>query len=414
MVDVLNLLQNESSKNKKLELLKNNTNNSELADILDATFNRSRIFHIKKFNVNPSNVNKTDHESFIDLLHKLENRDIKGNEAVSAVESFLSQCDEDTAKWYARAIRKDLKCGFSAKTAVKAGFKIPVFDVMLAKDGKQQKNLEDLVERGVWVSPKLDGYRCLAIVNNGVVTLLSRNGTEYDNFPNIAQSLKSAFPTGRYIFDGEIMSDDFQAMQKSAFANKRKTTVGDVHFAVFGYIDYNEWMSQKFVMKTKQRLEMLDSLSNSFKDNVVKVDQQFTKSLTVIYRLQSKWEQAGYEGAMVLPDVPYYLGRKTGKLLKFKSMHTQDCIVTDMYEGKPGTRLEGKMGGVIIVQENGEVCECGTGWTDDDRETMWNNKDLYIGGLIEVKYQELTKDGIMRFPVFMRWRNDKDDNLCKG
>ena len=264
-----------------------------------------------------------------------------------------------------------------------------------------------MINEGVYVSPKLDGYRCLAVVDNGSVTLYSRNGTEYINFPTIVQSLEKCFPTGQYVFDGEIMSDDFQAMQKSAFANKRQTTVGDVHYSIFGYVPFSEWALQKFKMLTAERLEILYSLSHAFDNNLKLVDQTKSFDLTHVYDLQFFYEKLGYEGAMVLPNIPYYTGRKTSGLIKFKSMLSQDCVVTDMYEGKPGTRLEGLMGGINVRQENGNMCECGSGFTDEDRSVMWNNPELYIGQLVEIKYQELTPDGIMRFPIFVRWRNDK-------
>lgn len=412
---VLEQLSSTSGKNDKLKLLKNNAHDQELAELLDATFNSSRIFHIKKFDDDPLPKDYKSgfqpHASFMSLLNRLETRQIVGNEAKAQVEEFLRSCGSDKAKWYSRVLRKDLKCGFSAKTAVKAGFnKIPLFDVMLAKDAALMKleKLKALVAKGVWISPKLDGYRCLAIVNNGSVTLLSRNGTVYHNFPTVAESLKKSFPTGQYVFDGEIMSNDFQSMQKSAFANKRGTTVGDVRYAVFGYIEYHEWMSQVFKQTTKERLEHLDQCAQSFEDDhVYLIDQEYTEDLAYVYVKQAAFESSGFEGAMILPDIPYYLGKKSGRLLKFKTMLSQDCVVEGMYEGKHGSRLEGSMGGIIVRQENGEICECGSGFKDKDRDIMWNNQELYMGNIVEIKYQELTPDGIMRFPVFERWRNDK-------
>jgi len=410
-LDVLNEIENTSGKNDKRKLLKDNSNNKYLAELLDAAFNYNRVYHIKKFDENQTRADDIpdNYRYFIDIvLYKLENRDWTGNNAIELVENFFKLCDPIEQKWFSRVLRKDLKCGFSAETAVKAGFtNIPIFDVMLAKDGKLCKKLNEVIKKGVYVSPKLDGYRCLAIVNEGSVTLLSRNGTEYHNFPSIVESFQNCFPTGKFIFDGEIMSDDFQSMQKTAFSNKSHQSVGDVGYYAFGYIDYNEWMTQKFKMLTKERLALLEAVSVNFNNNIKLVTQVYTEDIQAIYGLQANWENLGFEGAMALPNIPYYLGKKTGRLLKFKTMLSQDCVITGIYEGKAGTRLEGKMGGVVLRQENGNTCECGTGWTDEDREIMWNNQELYIGGLIETKYQELTPDGIMRFPVFVRWRNDK-------
>ncbi len=399
-----------SGKNAKLKILKDNSSDKRLGDLLDATFNFKRKFFIKKiplvFHLN--NDPRDKHDEFMELLKALETGQYRGGSGESMVLNFLTGCTDLQHEWYRKILKKDLKCGFSVNTAIKAGFNhIPTFSVMLAKDGKLCKKLKEIVAKGVWVSPKLDGYRCLAVIDNGEVTLFSRNGTEYINFPTIVQSLKDCFPTGQHVFDGEIMSDDFQAMQKSAFANKRQTTVGDVGYHIFGYVDFDEWQAQKFSMATETRFRKLGKLGESFDNRLHLVQQVYTNDLTTIYIYQVQWEGEGYEGAMALPNIPYYVGKKTGRLLKFKEMLSQDCVVTGMYEGKSESRLEGTMGGVVVRQENGLRCECGSGWTDEDRRVMWDNQELYIGSIIEVKYQELTKDGIMRFPVFSRWRNDK-------
>lgn len=408
-LNVLEQIAAASGKTDKFNILKSNSGNKELADILDAVFNYKRRFFVNKFDMpDPATTHTAQHVDFMKILNLLENRVITGNAAKKTVEEFFSYCDDLHQGWYAKILRKDLKCGFSEKTAVKAGFtNIPLFDVMLAKDGKQCKQLENLLAKGVFVSPKLDGYRCLAVIVDGSVTLYSRNGTVYENFPSIEKSLSECFPIGKFVFDGEIMSDDFQAMQKSAFANKRGTTVGDVQFHIFGYIPYQEWVSQKFKMLTADRLVELSKLAKNFDKRLIQVHHTLVNDEASILAMELQYIQQGYEGAMALPNIPYYLGKKTNKLLKFKTMLSDDCVITGMYEGKPGTRLEGSMGGIVVKQENGETCECGTGFSDEDRRYMWDNKDEFIGRLCELKYQELTKDNILRFPVFMRWRNDK-------
>lgn len=409
-LDVLDQVAAVSGKNEKLQILKNNSGNKELADLLSATFDRNRIFHIKKWDM-PNSGEGVEHGALLEMLHLLETKQVTGNAAKLTVEKFFSMCTEEQQEWYAKVLRKDLKAGFSDKTAVKAGFKdIPLFDVMLAKDGKACNKVNEIIEKGVYVSPKYDGYRCLAIVDNGTVTLLSRNGTEYNNFPTVAEALLDNYPTGQYVFDGEIMSDDFQAMQRSAFANKRGTTVGDVKFHIFGYIPFDEWKAQKFKMKTSKRLELLYGLEKEkFTGDVLQVVHHvFTRSMDEVLKLERDYLAQGYEGAMALPDIPYYLGKKSNRLLKFKTMESQDCEVIGFYEGKKGTRLEGTFGGFIVKQEDGQECRVGTGFSDEDRKHLMLTIDTWHNTIIEVKYQELTNDGIMRFPVFMRKRPDKN------
>lgn len=406
-LNILRHIASVSGKNDKLQILKDNSSNQQLAELLDAVFNYNRRFWVNKFEMPEPITNTVDmHKPFLELLCVLETRKVTGNAAKTTVEKFFSTCDIEQQEWYAKILRKDIKAGFSAKTAVKAGFKsIPLFDVMLAKDGKTCKKAREIVEQGVFVTPKYDGYRCLALVDNGVVTLLSRNGTVYENFQIITNSLTKCFPKGQYVFDGEIMSDDFQSMQKSAFANKRGTTVGDVKYHIFGYVPYNEWITKNFKMNTMSRITELYKLAKSFDENLQVVKHTFVNSMDLVLKMEQQYLTQGYEGAMALPDIPYFLGKKSNKLLKFKTMMSEDCEIIGFYEGKLGTKYAGMLGGFKLKQENGKECECGSGFSDEDREYIWQHKEEFIHRLVEIKYQEMSNHGIMRFPIFMRYRD---------
>jgi DNA ligase-1 len=394
--NILDRIAFTSSTNEKLKTLKDNVSNERLADLLDATYNFHRKYHIHKFDMPNavSDLHKADvHANFLYVISQLENREVTGNDARSLVESFFCVCTHKQQQWYSKVLNKDLKIGISAKTIKKAGFDIPLFELMLATDGAKCPNINKIVPQGVYISPKLDGYRCLAVCTGSSVTLYTRKGTEYHNFP----------------FDGEIMSDDFQAMQKSAFADKRGTTVGDVKFHVFDQIPYDEWVGQKFKTQKWERMNMLNAYSNNFDNNILLVDQQKVDNLDDIIRIRNQFQQQGYEGAMTIPaNCPYYVGRKGCRLLKFKTMQSQDCTVIGFYEGTEGTRNEGRLGGLVLLQEDGTTrCDCGTGFSDKDRDYIWTNQAEFLNNKVEIKYQELTKDGVMRFPVFERWRIDK-------
>jgi DNA ligase-1 len=409
-LDILDHVESLSGKKDKVEFLKSHNTNQELKELLHAALSFSRKYHIKKFEVRHDPRVALGHGDFMNMLDDLENRVVTGNDAIDRVEATLELGDDQQRKWYPRILRKDLKAGFDISTANKAGFDIPKFDVMLAKDGNSCKKLGELVKEGVWCSPKLDGYRCIAQCSFGTVTLHSRNGTEYQNFPAIVSTLEEWCKESSFVLDGEIMSDDFNSMQQSAFASKRGTAVGDVKFHVFGLIPTDEWNSDKFKTLTSHRLNNLQMLMDKNDDknpgNIEFVEQTCVYTVERIMELQAEYESKGYEGVMVLPNVPYFRGRKSNKLMKFKSMHSQDCEVTGVYEGTG--KYEGLLGGMHLLQEDGVTkCDVGSGFTDADREFIWNNPDQVIGRKAEIKFQELTPDGVMRFPIFMRWRDDK-------
>jgi DNA ligase-1 len=413
-IDVLELLENTSSTSEKQKILTANKDNTELAVLLDAALNFRRKFFVKKFNISEATPlhNRDMFNIFMSLLRQLEVREITGGAAVAAVEDFFFLCSDMERKWYARVLRKNLRAGFGLTEANKAGFGIPDFDVMLAKDGKDCKNLQKIVSEGVYVSPKLDGYRCIAVCAYGEVQLYSRNGTIYENFPTIIETLETLCKDSSFVLDGEIMSDDFNAMQQTAMSSKSKKSVGDVKYYVFGWVSSDEWNSDNFKMLTKQRLADLetwfyeiDSGPDHCPANLIMVEQKLVYKVEDIMKAEVDFMAKGYEGAMVLPNIPYYRGRKTNKLMKFKTMHSMDCKVVGLYEGEG--RHVGRMGGLKLIQENGKTCDVGSGFTDEDREVIWNDPSCAVGRILEVKYQDLTPDGIMRFPVALKWRNDK-------
>src|SRR6478736_4658115 len=173
-LDIIEQISATNSKNQKLEILTKNKNNKQLLELLEACYNYERKFYIRKFEVKPlANIEVDQHKLFNHILGRLETRAVIGNEARDLVESFFLGCTERQAKWYARILRRDLKAGVSEKTAAKFA-KFSVFEVQLAKDGKDCAKAEELLKQGMYLSPKFDGYRCLAVIEPGSVTLYSR------------------------------------------------------------------------------------------------------------------------------------------------------------------------------------------------------------------------------------------------
>lgn len=414
VLDILEKLEATSGSNDKVAILKEHKDNKELVELLDAAMNFDRKFYINKFKIIPPDYAGLSHHDFMQLLNKLEKREITGNAAIKAVEYFLFNCTESQQKWYSRVIRKDLKCKFGISLANKAGFDLHEFEVMLAKDGKECKKLEEIVSKGVYASPKFNGYRVLAICDHGSVTLYSRNGLPYENFPSIVETLEKLCQNSSFILDGECMSDDFNKMQQTAMSSKSGKSVGDIKYHVFGWVPVDEWASKDFKAPTKQRLDSLEAwfdandVALSQDKNILMVEHKLIYSVSVALAFEKECIENKYEGAMLLPNIPYYLGKKSNKLLKLKTFFSMDCPILKIYAGEAGKEFEHTMGGVTVMQENGVECDCGSGWTVEDRDHMWANRDKFIGRIIEIQYQELQKPhNRMQFPTFQRFRGDK-------
>jgi DNA ligase-1 len=408
-LDVLDQLEKAKGPKAKGAILKANKDNKKLAELLDAAMNFDRRFYIKKFEIaSTSGTQHVDsHKAFMELLRKLETREVTGNDAQIEVAKFFCGCySAQESKWYSRIIKKDLRCDFGISLANANGFKLHEFEVMLAKDGKECKKLEEIVNAGVYASPKFNGYRALAICDHGDVLLMSRNGLPYTNFPHIVEELQRLSANSKFILDGEMMSDDFNAMQQTAMSSKSKKSVGDVKYYVFGWIPWDEWQDKIFFDTTSVRLQQLSEwFDNNPSELIVKVEHKLISSLADALQFEKDCLALKYEGAMLLPDIPYYCGKKSNRLLKLKTFVSMDCPVVGFYEGEG--RNAGRMGGVVVMQEDGvTTCEVGSGWNDEEREYMWQNQAEFLGRILEVQYQEIGAKGRMQFPTVVRWRDN--------
>jgi len=138
----------------------------------------------------------------------------------------------------------------------------------------------------------------------------------------------------------------------------------------------------------------------------------------------------GLEGVMAKEmDSPYQPGRRSPQWLKIKTRHSTECLIIGYTKGK-GDR-SASFGALHIAQrDEGElryVGKVGTGFDDrllksvlseveklkrikrpidqkpiDDAQTIWIEPVLFC----EIQYASLTKDRMLREPVFVRMRPD--------
>ena len=108
----------------------------------------------------------------------------------------------------------------------------------------------------------------------------------------------------------------------------------------------------------------------------------------------------GYEGIMLKKfDVPYFFGRSFD-MLKYKRFKDAEFKIVDIEDGKGNKK--GKATAVICVDDNGTEFKAGVTGTEEFAAEMFANKEVFIGKIATIKYQELTpvKDGKGGVPRF--------------
>ena len=207
-----------------------------------------------QYNVTSDNLKKKNHlvarkneyKNFFDLLDDLKNRKITGHDAIAAVNSFIEH-HSDYEELIHCVIDKDLKTRAGDKIINKAiPDHIPEFSVALAD--KYEPKLVDW-EDGWYVSRKIDGARCIGIVDSsGNTTFYSRTGKIFDTLDVVRDGIKS-LGISDVVLDGELClvdengNEDFQGVMKEL--RKKDHTIPNPSFKIFDMITIDEFYSRK-------------------------------------------------------------------------------------------------------------------------------------------------------------------------
>ena len=135
-------------------------------------------------------------------------------------------------------------------------------------------------------------------------------------------------------------------------------------------------------------------------------DSYIASSQEEVTHYYNSFRDMGLEGAIIKATKGVYVGKRSSLWIKMKAEETEDLEIVDFEEG------EGKYGGMLgalVVNRNGVLVRVGSGLSDEDRETIWQNQNFYLHKFVEVQYQEITPDGSLRHPRFVRLRMDKSE-----
>ena len=356
---------------------------------------------------------------FLELAHKLQSRELTGHAARDAIEICMNVAtDEQWNDWYRRILIKDLRCGVSEKTVNKVvPGTVPVFTCALAHDSaKHEKKMAGKKQ----IEIKLDGVRVITIIQGNKVEMFSRNGKQFHNFGHIIAELEEVikdYPVPYpLVLDGEVMSSDFQDLMKQVHRKDGKQTT-DAVLHLFDTIplgcfkaglwdkpqSFRSLITKHWVEEHKDVLKHVQALD--WED----VDLDTPEGQERFVALNKAAVDGGYEGVMIKDvDAPYEC-KRTHAWLKAKPFIEVTLEVVDVEEGTG--RNEGRLGALVCRgEDDGRMVEvnCGSGFSDADRDDFWNSRDALIKQLVEVRADAITQnqDGTysLRFPRFKTFR----------
>lgn len=307
---------------------------------------------------------------------------------------------------------------------------------MLAKTGDRPFSA-----KGWLFELKYDGYRLLAHKRDGKVQLRSRRGTDLTAaYPEVVAGLE-ALPHPTFTLDGEVVVLDergrsvFQGLQKRAMLTDARDVAQArqkwpvVYFA-FDLLVFEDLDAR--LLRLKDRKEVLRQIiPPSFEWPIRFADHLEERGLELFQQV----EKMELEGMIAKEVDSTYEPRRSGSWLKICVERRADLVIIG-FSPPEGGRLGFGAAHLGAFDENGAlvyVGRVGSGFSDQQLQqlraelekrrlprpraglsplvrdgSVWVKPEL----VCEVRYKEMTEDGLLRAPVFLRMRDDKPASDC--
>lgn len=310
--------------------------------------------------------------------------------AEQAAQEAQSKFEKQLKKGYVRTIA-EAQAGKVDK--VIEGGVVPMLAKKFSEDGHK-------ITYPAYCQPKLDGIRCVAIIKDGVCTLWSRTRKPITAVPHIIRELERLFPKGDHTFDGELYNHKFKKDFEKIIHLVRQEAPGEGHEVVQYHI-YDMVSAGSFSART----DSIRKLFAQSRNPIVLVSTVVVKDEDELMERFDEFVAQGYEGAMVRNSSSPYVNKRSYDLQKIKEFLDDEFQIVGIEEGRG--KLQGHAATFICKTKTGETFKAkmkgDTGLLKKYFEdySLWQNRHL------QVKYQGLTRYGIPRFPVGIRFRDDK-------
>jgi len=249
---------------------------------------------------------------------------------------------------------------------------------------------------------KFDGVRCLAMVKNGEVILLSRKGKKFPHMEHLHSQIKSLCNSckGDLILDGELYSEELTFQRTVGLVKRETLKEGDEEdMRKIMYRLYDCILPQNPNATFELRYTFLEKLLDKWSNfRHIQLTKNFmVKNENDIQEFHSKFVEEGYEGIILRNvDGVYAVNKRSNDLQKYKHFIDEEYQVTGFEEGT------GRAKGTVIwicSTKDGQTFKVRPRGTEVERRDWFENGSKYIDAKLTVRYQELTDDGIPRFPV---------------
>lgn len=417
VIKIFKQIQETKSLNDKKSIITANKDNELFKKCLRFLLDGNIVTGISSKKISKKvkvNLDDTFNNTFEDCMKYLEKNNTGTDIDIARIQYFINWQPEEYHKFYEQMITKKFRLGADAKLVNKCipGL-IPVWEVQLGSSYEKLK-----LPEGSWfsLSQKMNGNRASFYQSR----LISRQGKEFTGMQHIISDLEQ-LGTG-WFYDGELirknidnLSDGENFRVGTGIINSEVLNKKEIKFVIFDYFPEGDIKNGESSAKYKIRREMLNNLKEVIKEK----NLQNIEVITMVYEGTDqsqimKWldyaTEQGWEGLMLNKDATYKCKRTTD-LIKIKRFYTMDLPIVEVLEGDG--RLKGMLGALVVKYKDNTI-NVGSGFDDETRIKFWDDRELLVGRIVEVKYKEISKDkktGLesLQFPIYVCLREPGKD-----
>jgi len=276
---------------------------------------------------------------------------------------------------------------------------------MLAKEYNEKK-----VVFPSYIQRKVDGNRALAFWENGKIKLLSRGGKEWTVPYHINEQVARILPKD-CMFDGELYVHGQSCQTITSWVKKLRPETKLVEYHIYDMpVVYGDdtlsfedrWYAfKKLIFDYSLKSDMVQLT------NIQQVDTHKIFDLSKIKEYEAECIEKGYEGAILRNgDCLYQFGYRSSDLMKIKTFQDSEFKVIDVLDGV------GKFEGCAIFRCQNDLNDATFDVTMatslENKKEQFENKENYIGKMLTVKYFGRTDEGLVRFPVGLKFKAEED------
>lgn len=272
---------------------------------------------------------------------------------------------------------------------------------MLAKtyEPNGSKNKRNNIIFPCLVQPKLDGLRCVAYAG----LAQSRTGSYFKTVNHILEALAPFFKAHPNVaLDGELYTMDipFETLagliKKEKISEKDRALLSNVSYHIYDMIDRTN-PSLVYSDRHAFLCAHLASIVSATGSPIALVETEKTTNISEFRDKFSKYISNGYEGIMLRNcSGVYRTNYRSDDLQKYKEFMEEEYVITGFKEG------DGRDKGTVIWEcqtAEKKVFNVRPRGTIESRRELFDNAAKYIGAKLTVVFQELSEQGVPRFPV---------------